>query len=834
LGLILFSVGALLSCQRSGASPQVEFAKVNLSFIHGNLQQSQESAARDAKRFERSNREWARKFQVLQAKAAAWSGSYREVLKILDSGPPASDPETLISELSLRGVANAYTYNFAQAEGFIAKAAELCQSKQLPSCGEMMLSRGLLASQQKQYADAISWYESSLEVARLHEDPFLESWALLNLGDEYLSREHFDEAIDFSESAVRVASSQKAAIVELTAQANIGWARYKLGDSEGALAIFLDAEKRASAYGDFSDQENELTNIGYISMDQGRLTEARQSFLQALTLAKQLNGSEDIYHALRVLARVSLQLGEVDEATEFAEKALSTARQITVSNHGGNAAGNHEDELYPQLVLGQIAAKRKDFTNAEATLRQVEQDKFCPLFLKWEAEHSLARLYEDQSLPERADRQYRDALATFEGARSSVRREDYQISFLANGERLYDDYVQFLVTHQRNEDALEWADFSRARTLAEGLGVSDSGFRRTSADSGIVPRKVDARGVARKAGGTILFYWLGEKQSYLWAATSSTTQLYLLPSRTTIEGQVRRYRAAVTGPQNVLDSGNEDGKTLYQTLIAPASNLLQPNSKIFIIPDGSLANLNFETLIVPAEKPHYWIEDAVIVASSSLRILGSAPTGKITARKRLLLVGNSVAVSSDYPELPRAADQMASVSKHFPQGEQRVFQRERATPEAYLGNNPEQFSNIHFVAHGIGSRLSPLDSAIVLSKEDGNPGNFKLYARDIIHHRLKADLVTISACYGAGERHYSGEGLVGLAWAFLRAGSRNVIAALWDVEDSSTDQLMNRFYDELAKGSQPETALRNAKLWLLKGGTFRSPFYWAPFQLYRG
>jgi CHAT domain-containing protein len=45
---------------------------------------------------------------------------------------------------------------------------------------------------------------------------------------------------------------------------------------------------------------------------------------------------------------------------------------------------------------------------------------------------------------------------------------------------------------------------------------------------------------------------------------------------------------------------------------------------------------------------------------------------------------------------------------------------------------------------------------------------------------------------------------------------------------------MNRFYDELAKGAQPETALRNAKLSLLKGGTFRSPFYWAPFQLYRG
>ena len=176
-------MGALLSCQRGGASPEAEFAKVSLFFVHGNLQQCKEQSARDVERFRRSNPEWARKFQVLQAKAAAWIGSYRDVLKILDSGKPASDPETLISELSIRGVANAYIYNFAEAERLLGQAADLCKSKVAASCGEMLLSRGLLASQQKKYADATSCYESSLKFARLHQDTFLESWALLNLGD---------------------------------------------------------------------------------------------------------------------------------------------------------------------------------------------------------------------------------------------------------------------------------------------------------------------------------------------------------------------------------------------------------------------------------------------------------------------------------------------------------------------------------------------------------------------------------------------------------------------------------------------------------------------------
>jgi len=47
-------------------------------------------------------------------------------------------------------------------------------------------------------------------------------------------------------------------------------------------------------------------------------------------------------------------------------------------------------------------------------------------------------------------------------------------------------------------------------------------------------------------------------------------------------------------------------------------------------------------------------------------------------------------------------------------------------------------------------------------------------------------------------REYAGEGLVGLAWAFLRAGSHNVIGALWDVSDASTPELMGHLYDGIA------------------------------------
>jgi CHAT domain-containing protein len=163
-----------------------------------------------------------------------------------------------------------------------------------------------------------------------------------------------------------------------------------------------------------------------------------------------------------------------------------------------------------------------------------------------------------------------------------------------------------------------------------------------------------------------------------------------------------------------------------------------------------------------------------------------------------------------------------------------VQTRQQATPSAYFAAHPEQFSHIHFVAHGTASRLSPLDSAIVLSKSNDRDDSFKLYARDIIQHPLRAELVTISACYGAQGRAYSGEGLVGLSWAFLKAGAHNVVAALWEATDASTAQLMDIFYSELEKGANPDVALRNAKLFLLHKTSFGNPFYWAPFQLYAG
>ncbi len=718
-------------------------------------------------------------------------------------------------------------HDFSGAERSLNDATRLCETSASASCGYVLKARGLLADERNQSESAERLYQLTLAFARSHGDSYLESHALLSLGNRSLAEGRYDEAIDRSEAAHQVAKAIDARKLELGAQGNIGWAYYKLGDSEKALELSQESEKLAAQLGDVWDQENELTNIGYIYMDEDKFDLAGQSFQQALQLAQEINAKEDIYNTLRVLARFSLQIGDLANASQYAQQGLDIARQ----DH------NHLDELYPMLVQGQIAARRGDVGAAESTFHQVEQNKVCPVFLKWEAEHSLARLYEDEQHPDAADHEYRTALATFEAARDDVRHEDSQISFLTNAARIYDDYVHFLVASKKTDEALRWADFSRARTLNEGLGLLPKG-------GSVGPPPLDAPQIARRAGGTLLFYWLGEKQSYLWAITAQKASLFTLPPGKEIEDAVHRYREALK-VQNVLAARDRDGQSLYQTLIGPARDLLKTDAKVFVIPDGSLNNLNFETLLVsgpdsgpklseasaPGPKLHYFIEDVTIADASSLRVL-AARAARQQHDRSLLIVGNSVAPNDEYRALPQAAAQVKSVESHFPEAKQKILTRERATPSAYLASGPEKFSYIHFVAHGTASRLSPLDSAIVLSKDSAQGDSFKLYARDIIRHPLRADLVTISACSSAGERAYSGEGLVGLSWAFLRAGAHNVVAALWEVSDDSTLQLMDKFYDELNKGASPDAALRIAKLSLLRGKDFHNPFYWAPFQLY--
>jgi CHAT domain-containing protein/Tfp pilus assembly protein PilF len=801
-------------------------------FQHGDLAESQHEAELGVWQFQVSYPGWAAKFQLLQAEAMARRGMYSDALRLLAGfHPDSTHPDETVRKLAIEAVVLSSVHQLSAADQRLTQAESLCKGADYASCGYVLRSRGILAGRLGQLAAARQYFLESLIFARTHQDRWAEVSALNNLGFAEMQIGRFDEAVDWLRPAHREAVMLGSNYWTQLVVGNLGWAYYQLGDDDRALELFLDAEQRAARLGNLPGELKWISNAGAVYHDQGDFNRAAQTYRQALDLARQINSKEDIVNTLEDLAQNSVDSGKQDEAIVWLD-------QVTpLESAGGNRLSTNV-----LLTKGMLACARGQYQQAESFYRAIQNNTASSTMARLNTGNQLAVLFERQGNTVEAERTYKATLAAFESARAKLKHENSRLPFAANATGIYDDYIQLLVKEGKGEEALAVASQSRARTLAQGLGVAVS---KTSPQ----PAALNPRQIAQKSGATLLFYWLGGEQSYLWAITPAKITLMKLPPQAEIIAHLKRYNKALLDLEDPLQAGNEDGQALYQILVAPAAKLIPQNSPVMILADGRLSPLNFETLLAPGPGPkvgrsadpvpvlHYWIEDATLLSAPSLDLLAAAKPARGISRK-LLLLGNPVSPSPDYPSLPLFGEEMTRIERHFATHQATVFAGEQASPEAYLTGNPAQYAYIHFVSHAIASRTDPLDSAIILSGSTlsgSNTGDvsFKLYARDIMQHPIDARLVTISACNGSGTRSYEGEGLVGLSWAFLRAGAHNVIGALWEVSDDSTPRLMDTLYQGLEDGQAPAVALRNAKLDLLHSQSrFRKPFFWAPFQIY--
>jgi CHAT domain-containing protein len=827
---VLFALTLLLCFALQDADSvdaRADYDQARRLFLTGHFETSQEKAEQGYRRFHSSDPQWARRFQLLEAETMLWRGMFSDSLELLAAYRPAPDDnEGLVRELTIESAALAHQPNLALAGEKLSQAEGICRRADLAACGDVLRARGVFYLHQGDSARARESFLDSLHFAVAHGDRWLEAGTLMNLGGLAVREEHFDEALDWSNSSLRLAAALGAEDVAQVASGNLGYAYLRLGDTERSLDLFLEAEKRAAALGDIGAELNWLITAGNIYVDSGKPDRAQECYRRALAAAEQIKSTQDTVNSLESLVFAAIQSGDLDAAGSYLARLTPLL----------GAGSDRLDQLDVLLAQGKLDALRGRSERARAAFEAVDADRSSQVSMRLDAEHELARLLESGNDVTGAEAMYRRALATFESARSELTEEDSKLPFLANAESIYDDYIHLLVAHGRSQDALAVADRSRARTLAQDLGI---GAKNSTAQAGF-----DPVGVARVERATLLFYWLGRGQSYLWAVTGQRSALFTLPAQARIAAMAERYSQALLGPEDPLDAGNEDGRALYDALIAPAASMIPESGEAIVFADGALSRLNFETLLAPgpgrlaaagsAAPLHYWIDDVTLLSAPSISML-SAPASQAKSGERLLLLGDAISPGPDYPELPMAGLEMKRIEAHFSPAEQTVFARADATPAAYLESSPGRFSYIHFVTHGVASRTDPLDSAIILSRASAGEDSFKLHARDIIRHAIDARLVTISACYGSGERAFAGEGLVGLSWAFLRAGAHNVIGALWEASDESTPQLMDRLYEGLKAGSSPAVALHRAKLALLHGPrAFRKPFYWASFQVYAG
>ena len=813
--------------QRPPAASAV-FDEVEGEFIAGNLSRASATAEQAVARLAATDPLWTSRFRLELAKIRLYQGKSSDVVELLQAQPatpalvhaamleaaPGTWPGGPAMERDLLlAVAYSRLGDKTHSDAALLDAHRLCRDPaRCPALGSV---EGLLALQRGAFAEAEHDFQLCLETAQQGEDKFLTAEATLNLGTSLLEQEHYEDALAQLRTASALAADLGARLVEEKAQGSIGWAYFKTGDFRRALDSYRQAEAQAKDIGAPIDEVSWGNTAGLSQYRLGDYVAARAAFEHSLQLAQAIHDHEQTLDSHMALSYLLLQTGDLGAAGAHIEQAKELSAQQA------------DQSLEPALLDALFTARTGDQAGAITKLKWLlsRKTELVPS-LQWEAENRLADLYAQTGRDAEADAWFRQAITTFHLQRSSLNDVESQLPFLENGTGLYNCYIQHLLSEHKSRLALSVLDDSRSQALAGGL--TPPGPER-------MQKLPDIEAIARRVQATILVYSLQPHTSYLWAANDKQEKFYLLAGKEEILPLVESQKRAILASRDMLSGeGQTAAHALFDKLVEPALELIPPGGRVFIVSDSELSGLNFETLLTPGERAHYWIEDVTLTNALSLRLLASSAVHtQPKSAPKLLLIGDPVYPAGDFAPLSNASQEVAEVAGRFTPAARTVLTGQSASPVSYKNSLPAQFSYIHFVAHATANENSPLDSAVILSSA-ANEGQ-RLYARDILEYPLHADLVTLSTCYGSGRRSYAGEGLVGLAWAFLRAGSHHVISATWEVSDVATPQLMDVLYARMAAGEPPDIALRSAKLSMLKtSGVFRKPLYWASFQLYSG
>jgi CHAT domain-containing protein/Tfp pilus assembly protein PilF len=294
------------------------------------------------------------------------------------------------------------------------------------------------------------------------------------------------------------------------------------------------------------------------------------------------------------------------------------------------------------------------------------------------------------------------------------------------------------------------------------------------------------------------------------------------------------------------------GEEAYAQLLGPLTARIR-GKDLVIVPTEDLYHLPFELLVESdGDNSHYLVEAHRIRYAPSLTVLHQVrlwDRARTRPPRALWAVGDPVYGASDerlperaegglggdpYPRLKFSGVEVGKLAELLGAPREDVCTgldaREAAVHEASRSGRLSRARYVHFAVHGVPGRGERRQPSLVLSLV-GNQGGHDgfLDAAEVLTLKLNADLVVLSACRSGRGRLSSGEGVEGLARAFLYAGSRAVLCSLWSVADGETATLMVEVYRGLKADKPAPDALRAAQLAMIRTG--KPPLYWAPFIL---
>jgi len=291
-----------------------------------------------------------------------------------------------------------------------------------------------------------------------------------------------------------------------------------------------------------------------------------------------------------------------------------------------------------------------------------------------------------------------------------------------------------------------------------------------------------------------------------------------------LEALVFRFQRLCATRNSNLSTLRATGQSLYQVLLAPLQELLDPSRALVFEMDGVLDLVPVEALV--DRNGRYLTERSEVVISPGLyQALHLRPASPITADSKALVVAVPLAADENLPSLPDAEREARNVASQF--RSPKILNGESATLEA-IRKDLKEVQVFHFAGH---AAAFPEMSGLLLATRDPRTLRPVLVNTETLEFRSirHLQLAVLSACNTGNGELYAGEGVMGLSRAFLLAGSKAVLASMWPVESQSTEAMMVRFYGLQRSGRPTAAALREAMLAIRKDKPH--PAFWAPFIL---
>lgn len=743
---------------------------------------------------------------------------------------------------------------------------------------------GVVAAELGEMQGALAAYEKALSIWRELRDERRQATLEHNIGVFYLDLDRVSESLPFLQQALMLHRRSRDRSLEALTLAALGWAHHRLGDEQAALDLYDRALTRLEHTADGLSKATILDRLGTVYFERRRYPEALQHYRRALASV----GESDLERAY-----IELNLGSVEWIERRPEAAVASFEAALGIFSDQGVLQGQADAL---AMLSRVARQERRFDAAmfhlEHSLQIVESIR-GRLQSQWLRNAYLAVRYD----------QYRDQVELLmelerERPGQGYARQAFEASQRARGRGISESLTEAF-SEVRATAAPELVERERAlRARINGLERRRLKIRISPIEARAVDRQLNdlllqyerLQGDFRAqhpepldeveppsleeiqdqildSESLLLAYFLGQRESYLWAISKESFNIHVLPAGSELDELARRLRVAV--PQQHLpgfaDQTRQVVDRLSRMLLEPVADRLAGQHLIFV-PDGALHTLPFAYLRhprlvdVPLQREH---SSTILPSLSMLPLIRRDRADRGEWEGEVAMVADAVfdradprflrpprgegedprSVSrsaEDLPpidvrlrRLPAAKAEAASILE-LTSGDTLVATGFEATREWVMQAPLEHYRIVHFATHAILDHRHPALSSIVLSlwDETGKPRDGFLRAHELFDLRLNADLVVLSACSTALGQEVRGEGFIGLAHGFFYAGAASALVSLWQIEDEATSELMKIFYSAMLEdGLSAASALRQAQDVMSQHPRWSAPRHWAGFIL---